>query len=90
MQWLYAMVIGLVASSMAIVVYRFEPNRALASALVAIVYARHMGEGSLKFGPFADCRKVRDEQVADSQCCFFQPVNLPLAPHSRRRSFKSR
>jgi hypothetical protein len=38
MQWLYALVIGSVAASMITVVYRFEPNRMLAGALVAIVF----------------------------------------------------
>jgi hypothetical protein len=38
MQWLYAFVIGFVAASMITVVYRFEPNRMLAGALIAIVY----------------------------------------------------
>jgi hypothetical protein len=38
MEWLYAFVIGFVAASMIAVVYRFEPNRVLALALIAIVY----------------------------------------------------
>jgi hypothetical protein len=37
MDWLYACVIGFVTASMVTVVYRFEPNRMLAGALIAIV-----------------------------------------------------
>jgi hypothetical protein len=38
MQWLYVFVIGFVAASMITIIYRFEPNRRLAGALIAIVY----------------------------------------------------
>jgi hypothetical protein len=38
MKFLYALVVGFVAASMASVVYRFEPNRVLARALIAIIY----------------------------------------------------
>jgi uncharacterized membrane protein len=38
MQLLYVSVIGFVAASMITVVYRIEPNRMLAGALVAIVF----------------------------------------------------
>lgn len=37
MQLVYTLVIGVVAASMISVVYRFEPNRALARVLIAIV-----------------------------------------------------
>jgi hypothetical protein len=37
MEWLYALVIGFVTASMVTIVYRFEPNRLLARALIAIV-----------------------------------------------------
>ena len=38
MNLVYALVVGFVAASMMTVVYRFEPNRMLARALMAIVY----------------------------------------------------
>ena len=38
MKFLYALVVGCVAASMVGVVYRFEPNRVLARALIAIIY----------------------------------------------------
>jgi predicted membrane channel-forming protein YqfA (hemolysin III family) len=38
MKFVYAIIIGFVAASMITVVYRFEPNRALARALIALIY----------------------------------------------------
>jgi hypothetical protein len=38
MKILYAIVIGFVAASMITVVRRFEPNRALARALITVIY----------------------------------------------------
>jgi hypothetical protein len=38
MKFLYTLVIGFVGASMITVVYRFEPNRVLARALIAIVH----------------------------------------------------
>jgi hypothetical protein len=38
MNLVYALVVGFVAASMMTIVYRFEPNRMLARALMAIVY----------------------------------------------------
>jgi hypothetical protein len=35
---LYALVVGFAAASMASAVYRFEPNRVLARALIVIIY----------------------------------------------------
>jgi hypothetical protein len=38
MKLLYALVVGFAAASMVSVVYRFEPNRVLARALIAVIY----------------------------------------------------
>jgi hypothetical protein len=38
MNFLYAIVIGFVAASMFTVVYRFEPSRVLARALITLIY----------------------------------------------------
>jgi hypothetical protein len=38
MKLLYTLVVGFVAASMASVVYRFEANRPLARALIAIIF----------------------------------------------------
>jgi hypothetical protein len=38
MKFLYTIVVGFVGASMITVVYRFQPNRALARALIALIY----------------------------------------------------
>jgi hypothetical protein len=50
MQWLYGIVIAFVASSLVTIVYRFEPNRLLAGALIAMLYLT---------GTLAICAKIR-------------------------------
>jgi hypothetical protein len=60
MKFFYALVVGFVAASMASVVYRFEPNRVLARALIAIIYLTSalailakLGRGSERLCPFS-------------------------------------
>jgi hypothetical protein len=62
MQVVYTLVIGFVAASMISVVYRFEPNRMLAGALVAIVFLT---------GAFAILAKLGQAETS-------QPFQTPL------------